>query len=595
MGQNQVFSIQITDLNHSGEGVGRKDGRVVFVPYATPGDIAVVRIVEERRGFARAELLSLERESPDRVLPPCPVYLQCGGCQLQHISYDAQLAYKKRRVEQALRRIGKLEGVPVGDCLPAPRVFHYRNKAKFSYSAWPAAGGPSEVSRQRAPNHSFEDVFDPRTAGGAGDVCGAQDAGGARNVRAIQDAPVDRDGSDGRNGLSGPDVCAGRRGFVSGFYGRRTHEVVDFNECLIQNHTNNKVFQALNAVVAERRIPVYGGGEGPDTVPDGSCTGGGAAGSNARREGALRHLVARCTGSGEEALAVLVAFGGPLPEADGIARDLMARTPELVGVVEEVEDEEDEEGGAPMLCSGRRAPAPGGRSAPGQAPSRVIRGTGLLRERILGLEFIVSAKSFLQVNSEGMEVLYREALRAADLSGGEVALDAYCGIGTISLLLARECRHVYGIEVASAAVEDAKKNAELNHLVSCTFIAGRVEDVLSAGAGRASGGRKVGNGAPGAGGDGRRARNHDRPEPPDQVDIVVLDPPRAGCDVRALQAITCLRPARIVYVSCNPETLARDLALLAESGFQVTQVQPVDMFPQTAHVECVVRLEGERR
>ncbi|MBC7082667.1 MAG: class I SAM-dependent RNA methyltransferase [Firmicutes bacterium] len=558
MGQNQVFTIQITDLNHSGEGVGRKDGRVVFVPYATPGDIAVVRIVEERRGFARAELLSLERESPDRVLPPCPVYLQCGGCQLQHISYDAQLAYKKRRVEQALRRIGKLEGVPVGDCLPAPRVFHYRNKARFSYSA------------RR----------------------GAQDGGAAENVRALQDARVDRDDSDGRDGRNDGDACSGWSGFVSGFYGRRTHDVVDFNECLTQNHTNNKVFQALNAVVAERRIPVYGGGEGPDTVPDGSRTSGGAAGSNARREGALRHLVVRCTGSGEQALAVLVASGGPLPEADGIARDLMARTPELVGVVEEMEDEE---GGGPMLRPGRRAPGPGGRSAPGQAPPRVIRGTGLLRERILGLEFLVSAKSFLQVNSEGMEVLYREALRAAELSGGEVALDAYCGIGTISLLLARECRHVYGIEVASPAVEDAKKNAELNHLVNCTFIAGRVEGVLSVRAGRAPGGRRAGNGAPGAGGDGRRARNHDRRELPDQVDIVVLDPPRAGSDVRALQAITSLRPARIVYVSCNPETLARDLALLAESGFRVTQVQPVDMFPQTAHVECVVRLEGERR
>jgi len=119
MAQDQVFSIQIVGLNHSGEGVGRKDGRVVFVPYAAPGDLARVRVVEERRGFARAELLSLEKESPDRVLPPCPLYLQCGGCQLQHISYDAQLAYKKRRVEQALRRIGKLEGVPVGDCLRA--------------------------------------------------------------------------------------------------------------------------------------------------------------------------------------------------------------------------------------------------------------------------------------------------------------------------------------------------------------------------------------------------------------------------------------------------------------------------------------------
>ncbi|MDI7246073.1 MAG: class I SAM-dependent RNA methyltransferase [Bacillota bacterium] len=567
MGQNQVFSIQIIDLNHSGEGVGRKDGRVVFVPYAAPGDVAVVRVTEDRRSFARAELLSLARESPDRVLPPCPVYLKCGGCQLQHISYDAQLAYKKRRVEQALRRIGKLEDVPVEDCLPAPRVFHYRNKARFSYSA------------RR----------------------GGQDGATAENVRAVQDARVDRDDSNGRDGRNDGDACSSWSGFVSGFYGRRTHDVVDFNECLIQNHTNNKVFQALNAVVAERRIPVYGGGEGPDTVPDGSRTSGGAAGSNAPREGALRHLVARCTGSGEQALAVLVASGGPLPEADGIARDLMARTPELVGVVEEMEDEEDEEdeeGGAPRLRPGRRAPGPGDRSAPGQAPSRVLRGTRLLREHILGLEFMVSAESFLQVNPEGMEVLYREALRYASLSGDEVALDAYCGIGTISLLLARECRHVYGIEVTRAAVEDAKKNAELNHLVNCTFIAGRVEDVLSRRSGRAPRGRKAGAEALAGGAarrDGFRVRQRDGPQLLDKVDVVVLDPPRAGCDARALQAITCFRPARIVYVSCNPETLARDLARLAESGFRVTQVQPVDMFPQTAHVECVVRLEGERR
>ena len=370
--------------------------------------------------------------------------------------------------------------------------------------------------------------------------------------------------------------------------------MVDFNECLIQNHTNNKVFQALNAVVAERRIPVYGGGEGPDTVPDGSRTSGSAAGSNAPREGALRHLVARCTGSGEQALALLVSSGGPLPEADGIARDLMVRTPELVGVVEEVEDEEDEEGGAPMLRPGRRALGPGGRSAPGQVPCRVIRGAGLLRERILGLEFIVSAKSFLQVNSEGMEVLYREALRAADLSGGEVVLDAYCGIGTISLLLARECRHVYGIEVASAAVEDAKKNAELNHLVNCTFLAGKVEDVLSGEAGRAAGNRQAARETPGACGVSCSELGGGKVSFAHRVDIVVLDPPRAGCDRRALDAIIYLQPARIVYVSCDPETLARDLALLAESGYRATLVQPVDMFPQTAHVESVAVIDKEK-
>ncbi|MGE5592390.1 MAG: 23S rRNA (uracil(1939)-C(5))-methyltransferase RlmD [Betaproteobacteria bacterium] len=507
MGQGGVFSVHVTDLNHSGEGVGRKDGRVVFVPYAAPGDAAVVRIVEERRGFARAELLSLEKESPARVLPPCPVYFQCGGCQLQHISYDAQLAYKRRRVEQALRRIGKFDDIPLRDCLAAPSVFHYRNKARFSYSA--------------------------------------------------------------RRG--------GETGFVSGFYGRRTHDVVDFNECLIQHRTNNEVFQALNALLARRGTPVWSGdvrelgaagGSGVCAAADPHAESGRVRARPPRR-GALKHLVTRCNRDGEQALAVLVPGDGHLNEVEQIADELMVAVPKLVGVVEEVEEVEPAARGAEEPGQGSRL-----RQSRRAAP-RVVKGVGFFRERILGLEFMVSADSFLQVNPEGMEVLYNEVLRAADLSGGEVALDAYCGVGSISLVLARRCRQVFGIEEVRSAVADARRNAALNSLTNCDFIAGKVEDVLAT----------EFEGA--AGGPAQAASCLPR-----SVDVVVLDPPRAGCDAKALRALAFLEPSRIVYVSCDPETLARDLRILAGIGYKLASVQPVDMFPQTAHVETVVLMSS---
>lgn len=513
------MEIRIVDLNHSGEGVGRKDGRVVFVPYAAPGDVAVVRVTENKPSFARAELLSIAKESPDRVLPPCPVYLKCGGCQLQHISYEAQLAYKTRRVKQALERIGKLEHVSVRDCLPAPKTFHYRNKAKFSYEALP----PHEV--------------------GSGCVHVPQEGQEHR----FPEADYHSDEPRGLRGLPGGGafcrVDTGtehQRWFIAGFYGRRTHDVVDLNECIIQNLTNNRVFEALNELVAERGIPVYG------------C--------DPLGKGTLKHLLVRCAGRGDRALAVLVTSGGPLATVDDIARALTARAPELEGVIEDV--------GGEVFAAEKAAR----RVTRASAGLRVIAGQGFLLEHILGLRFIVSAESFLQVNPEGMEVLYREALEVADLTGDEIAVDAYSGIGTLSLLLARECRHVYGIEAVETAVEDAARNAALNHISNCTFIQDRVEEVLA---------NAVSPGQP----RGRKV--------PRDADVVVLDPPRAGCDKRALDAVVSLRPGRIVYVSCHPETLARDLARLEASGYSTVSVQPVDMFPQTSHTEVVVLVTRE--
>lgn len=470
MRESGTFLVEITDLNHSGEGVGRPGGRVVFVPYACPGDVVEVRLTEERRNFARAELVSIPRASKDRVPAPCPVYLQCGGCQLQHVSYDAQLAYKARRVRQAFARIGRLEGVEVRDCVPAPQRFHYRNKARFSYT--PVGGRP--------------DPGRPPT----------------------------------------------ERGFVSGFYGRRTHDVVDLNECIIQNPINNRVFQTLNAIAAERGVRV---GDG---------------------DGAISHLLVRCAGRGEHALAVLETRAGRISGGAHIAAELSARVPELAGVLERVERVERAE----------RIERTKGVEGDELREPRVLAGEGLLHENVCGVRLVVSADSFLQVNPAAMEVLYGEVLKQAGLVGDEVVVDAYCGIGAISLLLAKNCRRVYGIEAVPAAVKDARGNAALNHLENCTFVAARVEDALADRRKAASG---LGMGL-------------------SRVDLVVLDPPRAGCAKGVVQAVAALRPSRIVYVSCDPETLARDLALLDASGYTASSAQPVDMFPQTAHVECVV-------
>lgn len=508
------FDVEITDLNHAGEGVGRKGGRVVFVPNAAPGDIALVRLAEVKRSFARAELLSLSRESPDRVVPPCPVHLQCGGCQLQHISYEAQLAYKTRRVKQAIERIGGLGHVGVRDCIAAPKASHYRNKAVFSYCA--------------TPSGSIE---------------------------------------------SGPESwqASWKRGFVSGFYGHRTHDVVDLNECIIQNPLNNLVFETLNRLVADERVPVFAGAAERIPRPQGV--------------GALLRLLVRCSGHGEQALAVLIGSGGPIPGMDAIARSLMTRVQELAGVSEKT-------GG---LLVDEAGPGAGARRDT-PAVSRLVAGQDSLCERILGLQFIASAESFFQVNPEGMEVLYQEVLRAADPSGDEVAVDAYCGIGSISLTLARECRHVFGIEAAASAVEDARRNAALNAISNSTFIPGRVEDVLDAKGHtalargrRRMGGRREGAAAPGV-------PTGPGPTIPRTADLIVLDPPRAGCDRRALDCLARLRARRIVYVSCNPETLARDLARLETSGYRTACIWPIDMFPQTAHVECIAAmyLEEER-
>lgn len=335
-----------------------------------------------------------------------------------------------------------------------------------------------------------------------------------------------------RNKIALP-FTAGAAGMQAGFYERGTHRVVDLpaEGCAIHHPTLNRIAGAVLDLVREQGLSAY---------------------DEATGEGLLRHLVARVAVATGEALAALVINGESLPGEREMAARLMARAPDLVGVVKNSNRARTNVIWGPVTAT--------------------LAGRPYVNEKLDGLLFQVSAPSFFQVNPAQAARLYAVALRYAGVRGGDTVvdcdtvIDCYCGTGALALLAARSARRVYGIEEAPAAVADAGRNAMLNGIENVRFIRGRVEEVL-----------------------------HELTAERLRADVILLDPPRKGCDRRVLEACRLSAPGRLVYVSCNPATLARDLEFLTGPGagvsFRVREVQPVDLFPQTAHVECAASLE----
>lgn len=307
---------------------------------------------------------------------------------------------------------------------------------------------------------------------------------------------------------------------VAGFFEPGSHRIVDIEECAIQHPLGNQIMREVKDLAAQFGVPIY---------------------EERSHRGVLRHVLAR-TGRGTgEAMAVLVTNGPDLPSGKKIAQALMERIPGLVSVVQNINPEQTN------VILGRK--------------NRLLAGRETITDYIADLEFAISPVSFFQVNPEQTEVLYGKALEYAGLTGAETVFDVYCGIGTISLFLARRARAVIGIEIVPPAIEDARANAERNGIANARFVLGDAAVEM-----------------PRLAGEGARA------------EVIVVDPPRKGCDEPVLQAMAQVGPERIVYVSCNPASLARDLGILAGLGYRTVEVQPVDMFPHTAHVECVARL-----
>ncbi len=444
----QSIEVPIHGIGHDGEGVGRYEGLTIFVPGGAPGDRLVARVSEVKKNYARASLVKVLEPSPHRVAPPCPVVGECGGCQLQHIAYPAQLDLKRQQVVDAITRVGKLEGVTVHPTLGMDQPWQYRNKAQF---------------------------------------------------------PM---------GYVGGKV-------VAGFFAPGTHRIIDIDQCEIQHPLGNQIMAEVKALARIYKVRIY---------------------DERTHSGVLRHVVARVGRGTGEALAVLVTNGREFPFGEEIAQGLMERIPGLVGVVQNVNPIQTN------VILGRE--------------NRLLAGRDYVTDHIGEYQFNISPVSFFQVNPVQTEVLYGKALEYAALTGKETVLDIYCGIGTISLFLAKRAHRVIGVEWVREAVADARENAERNGVGNVEFIAGDAALEM-----------------PRLAEEGVRA------------DVIVLDPPRKGCDEPVLEAMARVRPDRIVYVSCNPASLARDLGRLQALGYRTVEVQPVDMFPHTAHVECVARLE----
>jgi len=458
--RGEILSLTIDDLAYGGEGVGRADGYVVFVPGGLPGDRLQVRLVQARSRFGRGAIEAVIEPSPQRVEAPCPYFGRCGGCRLQHVAYPAQLAYKTKQVADALERLGGLRDVPLRPIIGAEEIFGYRNKMEFT-------------------------VARPRRGAGT-------EAGSARG------------------------------GLVVGLHETERYDaVLDIDRCLLQSDRMNALLAEARAFFVDRDLTVYEQGTG---------------------EGLLRFLMLREGQHTGELMTNVVTSAPAVSELAPLVARLQAREAGTTSVI--------------LNVNPKKASVAVG------VEEHLLGGRDHIRERVGGLTFRVSANSFFQTNTRQAERLFDLVVESTGLTGTETVIDLYSGTGAISLLLARRARWVYGVELAQAAVDDAGANAAANGITNCTFLAGEVRFVLPS---------LIAKGV--------------------TAEVVLADPPRAGFHPKALHALITLGARRIVYVSCNPTTLARDLGELSRGGYRVEWVQPVDMFPHTPHIEAVARLE----
>ncbi|UNK19345.1 23S rRNA (uracil(1939)-C(5))-methyltransferase RlmD [Paenibacillus sp. N3/727] len=477
--KNDEVIIDIIGMNHDGEGVGRAEGYTLFVQGALPGEKVRVKVLKTKKQYGYAKLMELVEASKARTSAPCPIYDQCGGCQLQHMDYAAQLEWKRQLVVDNLERIGKL------------RVQDRATRAGMN-------GQDGEQGDEPSGEAVTQEGIIVRP------TLGMSEPWRYRNKSQV---PI--------------GVTEG--GLVGGFYARGSHRIVDMETCLIQHEQNDAVVSRVKAIGRKLGITAYNEETG---------------------QGLLRHVVVKIGFATGEMMIVLVTNGERIPHLDQWIAAIREELPAVVSICQNVNTRKTN------VIFGD--------------VTRVLWGREVIHDYIGDVKFAISARSFYQVNPAQTEILYGKTVEYAGLTGNETVIDAYCGIGTISLFLAQHAKKVYGVEIVKEAIEDARANAELNGMSHVEFEVGASEDVIP---------RWKEQGV--------------------EADVIVVDPPRKGCDPRLLETILQMKPERVVYVSCNPSTLARDLRVLEDGGYRTVEVQPVDMFPHTVHVESVALLQRQ--
>lgn len=446
--KNDILTIDIEDMGHDGEGIGKAEGYTLFVKDTVIGDRAEVKIMKAKKNYGYARLLKVLAPSPDRTEPRCPIARACGGCQLQFLSYEKQLEFKKNKVLGNLQRIGGFAGIQAERTIGMEDPWRYRNKAQF---------------------------------------------------------PVGRN-KEGE--------------IITGFYAGRTHSIVANRDCLLGVEVNEKILSRILAYMESCHVDPYDEKTG---------------------EGLVRHILLRYGFKTGEIMVCLIINGTGIPDQDKFVealKDIQGMTSITLNVNTKRNN---------VILGEKVIP---------------LWGKEYITDYIGPIQYQISPLSFYQVNPVQTEKLYGTALEYAGLTGKETVWDLYCGIGTISLFLAQKAKQVYGVEIVPPAIEDAKRNAKLNGITNAEFFVGKAEEVL--------------------------------PEKYEQegiqADVIVVDPPRKGCDEAVLQTMLKMQPEKIVYVSCDSATLARDLKILCEKEYQLEKVAVCDMFPQGVHVESIVLL-----
>ena len=446
--KNDLVTLEIEDCGIDGEGIGKADGFTVFVKDAVIGDTVTAKIMKSKKHYGYGKLMEILKPSPYRVEPKCAFARQCGGCQLQALSYEQQLVFKTNKVKGHLERIGGFKDLPMEPIIGMDEPYHYRNKAQF---------------------------------------------------------PVGKN-KEGK--------------IITGFYAGRTHTIIENRDCALGVPENKEVLDRVISHMEKWNIAPYD-----------ETTG----------NGLVRHVLIRYGYFTGEVMVCLILNGTKLPHEDELTeklREIKGMTSITINVNKKKSN----------VILGEEI--------------RILWGQGYITDKIGDISYQISPLSFYQVNPKQTQKLYAKALEYADLHGDETVWDLYCGIGTISLFLAQQAKFVRGVEIIPQAIENANENARINNITNVEFFTGKAEEVLP--------------------------REYEKNGI--YADVIVVDPPRKGCDETLLETMIKMQPKRIVYVSCDSATLARDLKYLCANGYSLTRVCPVDQFGGTVHVETVALL-----
>ncbi len=452
MKKNETLVVTIEDIGVNGEGIGKVDGYPLFVKDAVIGDVIEAKITKPKKTYAYARMMKVLEPSPYRVQAKCAVARQCGGCQIQELSYEKQLEFKEQKVRGNLERIGGFSAEVINNVMEPicgmEEPFYYRNKAQFPIG-------------------------------------------------------TDKDGN-----------------IVTGFYAGRTHQIIPQTDCALGVPVNKEILDIILEFMNQYHISAYEEETG---------------------KGLVRHVLIRYGFRTKEIMVCLVVNGDNIPQSEKLVEKL-AQIEGMTSISISINKERSN------VIMGKTI--------------KVLWGQGYITDYIGDVKYQISPLSFYQVNPVQTEHLYGQALEYAGLNGGETVWDLYCGIGTISLFLAQKANKVCGVEIVPQAIDDAKKNAQINGFTNTEFFVGKAEEVLP--------------------------REYEKNQV--YADVIVVDPPRKGCDETLLNTMVQMQPERIVYVSCDSATLARDLKILCANGYQLEKVRCVDMFPMTVHVETVCLL-----